>query len=774
MSSCGKHLISQFADEPYINENSLFIDPKDGIIEQLAVPGIFSLRQLAMDDIKTEFHPSVNKPDIIKRFEEYGREQASLGTPLTVPWRPFHTQADFEFVELALEAALTSKQTSRLITLFHFCLRNPNSFLIELKFEVHCWPLWDWALDLVHDPNLASHFSLLPPGGKPFCIILYADKTRLSSFGSQTGHPVIARCANLPSHIRNGNGIGGGHVVGWLPKVKSNADQRDKGSKSDFAEFKRVVWHLAFKKLLESVELLSKTGCYYECADEILQLLIPLILILSADYEEQCFMALIQGPNGKCPCPICLVPEGKLLDLQTDYPLRTAADNAFFKVQHSDPYGAMSFDGLHAYQAGLGGKHLLEDFRSCIEAIGCYAVKEIDHLCSEFPRWPDFNHFDEVMRKTFNDGTKHQHIAKVTTQNILGDPEANPGGYLLMRCLRSFLILELYTSMEVHTSDTLAEGEAELLRFSKLMQVYFPKVHTHKHAFKDIMEKGTSRNYNTKPNEKMHGPLKKAYMLRTNFKNVSDQILNVDHLCWVSTFIRDQIDLLEASAANEDEELDDEDHPIHQCPNRGKAQSIPWKSGHISLGSPQKDKLSTNSAFHGFRRQFTHFLNDMSLVLNIPQPGGKLLKLNGDDELIEFHYLKVNYKSMVDWRQTTDWLRCSPMFHGHPQYDCLIIHTISEDISARLLFMFTFTIGGNTHPFALIRPYDAPITTTQWDSDFGVTRVKATSSSAVEFILLQSTIRGALLSPDSDRDGEFLVVDVIDADMLLRAKKMRD
>jgi len=61
--------------------------------------------------------------------------------------------------------------------------------------------------------------SALPEGAKPFGIILYANKTKLSSFGTQMGYPVIARCANLPSNIRNGEGVGGGRVVGWLPIV---------------------------------------------------------------------------------------------------------------------------------------------------------------------------------------------------------------------------------------------------------------------------------------------------------------------------------------------------------------------------------------------------------------------------------------------------------------------------------------------------------------------------------------------------------------------------
>lgn len=61
--------------------------------------------------------------------------------------------------------------------------------------------------------------SKLPPGAEPLCFILYADKSKLSSFGTAKGYPVIARCANLPVEVRNGDGLGGGRVVGWLPVV---------------------------------------------------------------------------------------------------------------------------------------------------------------------------------------------------------------------------------------------------------------------------------------------------------------------------------------------------------------------------------------------------------------------------------------------------------------------------------------------------------------------------------------------------------------------------
>ena len=36
------------------------------------------------------------------------------------------------------------------------------------------------------------------------------------------GYPVVARLGNLPVEIRNGKGVGGGCIVGWLPIVRLN------------------------------------------------------------------------------------------------------------------------------------------------------------------------------------------------------------------------------------------------------------------------------------------------------------------------------------------------------------------------------------------------------------------------------------------------------------------------------------------------------------------------------------------------------------------------
>ena len=52
----------------------------------------------------------------------------------------------------------------------------------------------------------------------------------------------------------------------------------------------------------------------------------------------------------------------------------------------------------------------------------------------------------------------------------------------------------------------------------------FPKNHSHTHAAADIWAKGATRNYNTKPNESMHGVLRWIYLWLTNFKKIEGQV----------------------------------------------------------------------------------------------------------------------------------------------------------------------------------------------------------------------------------------------------------
>jgi hypothetical protein len=112
-------------------------------------------------------------------------------------------------------------------------------------------------------------------------------------------------------------------------------------------DFKKVVWHEAFYKILESIEVYSKIGCWVECGDGVRRLIYPLILILAADYEEQyvgsrlhfripgltairCVMAHNRGSNCAAPCPRCLVALKVMWDPSVISPPRTSAGTQAF------------------------------------------------------------------------------------------------------------------------------------------------------------------------------------------------------------------------------------------------------------------------------------------------------------------------------------------------------------------------------------------------------------------------------------------------------------
>jgi len=59
---------------------------------------------------------------------------------------------------------------------------------------------------------------LRSPKAKPLMYILYADKARLSSFGTAKGYPVIMRIANIDSDIVGWTA----QVIGWIAVVRSS------------------------------------------------------------------------------------------------------------------------------------------------------------------------------------------------------------------------------------------------------------------------------------------------------------------------------------------------------------------------------------------------------------------------------------------------------------------------------------------------------------------------------------------------------------------------
>ncbi|KAF9455950.1 hypothetical protein BDZ94DRAFT_1353726 [Collybia nuda] len=672
------------------------------------------------------------------------------------PWKPFRSRADFEFAEFALDACLNERQTNSLIALFQSCIQS-GEFSLKSHTEIcEIWDyastkstlvcsvwyrdLWEWGLELLRDPNLAPKFTwdaeqLFKFDGSDYVRFIHepwtADRwwkiqTQLSSFGTAKGYPVIARCGNLPVNIRNGKGVGGGRVVGWLPIV--DEDSGETGKKA-FVNHKRVVWHEAVSLILKEVAKYSRTGFTFACADEITRILYPLILILSADFEEQCVMTLTRGFGANYPCPVCLVQAEELSDLDKTYIYRTTAtmqnvyqnaqslpraidienelkkyglrniDNTFWKIANTDPYLATSWDRLHAYHGGLFSDHLWDELQNIVKGLGKSQAKLIDNQMDQLPRWRGLNHFKSVTNTHFTDGSKYEDISK----------------------------------------------KQEYAKLNPDKKWNFPKNHTHIHAPDDIMAKGVTRNFNTKYNEKCHGPFKVSYELRTNYKN----ILKIDHMCYVAGMIRDQLNELDEfhkySSSNL-EAFDDTQINIHLG-----AQQTSTSYSAIEL------RFSDDIAFRCFRLTLIDFLS------------------NEIGTRIHFKFLKVNYQSKIDWSTTTDFLRCNPSFHGAPRNDGVLIdHGEGRVLFAHLLFVFTCTVEDTIFQVAFVHPLDAPIGTLHWrrDHDLRFIRLRAQKREASQFVLIKSIIRGIPITKDFGTEGDYLAMDSIDADLSRRIGKI--
>ncbi|KAG1774375.1 hypothetical protein EV702DRAFT_1180794 [Suillus placidus] len=651
-----------------------------------------------MDDIHTEFHPHARITTCIEAFSDFTRQHHyEPPCPDCQPWLPFRCQLDFEVAELVHETALTHEQTTHLIRLVQrgrtedFTLKNYADVWNTWEAASHCLTLfekdtitvpldgnnmdhtvyfrslWDWGVDLLRHPDIGPHCifdaqrlskfdgdlfirfidepwtadafwecqSQIPPVAKPLAFILYADKSKLSSFGREKRYPIIARLGNLPVAIRNGNGVGGGQVVGWLPLVKDNP--KYKGTQQ-FANFKVAVWHTAFKKVLASIIPPSKHGQWVNCWDDVVRLFYTLVLILSVDYEEQSVMSLTRGVMSNFPCPICLISEDKLSSVMPhNYTLRTcqATNDLLIKARAERHKGR--------WEAILKGQ----------------SIRDVDNTFHEMdPKTTD------VHRALCYD---RLHILIVfVAHDILLNTDECKIAYLLLQCIRAYLKVDLYAAVEVHTMETIATGCEALQYFSELMNVYhirlldsealqpdknwsFPKIHLAAHLFDDIEAKGATRNYNTKPNKKCHGPLKESYSTLNQFQKCCTtsyyiQILRADHWSLISEFIRGRVDKLAAYNAWMDED---------EVDKTGLDTNIA-SNFHIRFGSRQPKNLL---------RQLRN-----NIWTTLPS---------------------------VDFCQTMDYFHCSPRFHSLPRYDCIIINTATGVFFAWLLFLFTCNVNAN-------------------------------------------------------------------------------
>ncbi|KAG9086609.1 hypothetical protein FS749_003531 [Ceratobasidium sp. UAMH 11750] len=304
----------------------------------------------------------------------------------------------------------------------------------------------------------------LPDDGLPLMIELYADKSAISSFGGKKMYPVTARLLNLPREVRNGKGVGGGCIIALLPVVEG--EQSETGT-PQFANLKCAVWHRAMEAVLESIRSASCIGhaINLRLAEQLglkgqQWRLFPIIMAVSADYEEQIVMATHRGLKALNPCVRCDTPNGELHNLAVQFKLRdpekaaelirealgmapTQAEkflrpysyrpinNTFFMLhKRTNLFAALSYDTLHNDDLGRWGKHLWPLLKTKVIESGVPAIKDFESRIDAVPRWPDLNHYSKALSIDFTDGRKYEDLLKVRAKNSsngLCAQGSNPG-----------------------------------------------------------------------------------------------------------------------------------------------------------------------------------------------------------------------------------------------------------------------------------------------------------------------------------------------------------
>ncbi|KAG2112896.1 hypothetical protein DEU56DRAFT_934861 [Suillus clintonianus] len=577
----------------------------------------------------------------------------------------------------------------------------------------------------------------------------------------------------------------------WVEGALLVKEDKQHSGKPAFVNFKNAVWHASFLKILECLGPLS-VWFRHQMLGQVIRAFYSIVLILSADYEEQAVMALIRGFNGQISLSrtkalLARARESSTLEAReqilSSQSLRDV-DSSFGILEHTDVHRALSHDKLHFNDEGLFSDHTWPELQKWVERLGRQAAVQIDTFFQSF----------RVVSVSFSDGTKYEDISKLivfAAHNVF-DCDTDPEAYLMLRCIRSYTEFNMYASLEVHTEDTINNGREALSKFTGLMDKYIEDTaemsekswNSPRNTFRPISlttlrRKVFSRNYSTKPNEKMHGPLKDAYQDRTNFKNFAEQILRYNHDSLIAEYIRNKLDHLDTQNISVDRP-ESPDTTLQETDNSDDIDvdsTEPTDAQHFTLGSKRAAMSFTlieagspgNPVFDRFRIKLNDFLNHAFAANGIPFPGGRWIQLVASDMIVEHQFLRVNFESLVDWRVSTDYLRCTLMFHGSPQYNCVILQTDTGIIFGKLMLIFTCTVGDVQYPVTLVLPYDRPVgVRPQKDKDFQFWRVKTKPRASAEFFSVHSIIRGCLIVEDASRPGEFLVVDTIDTDMFLR------
>ncbi|KIJ33594.1 hypothetical protein M422DRAFT_264356 [Sphaerobolus stellatus SS14] len=228
----------------------------------------------------------------------------------------------------------------------------------------------------------------------------------------------------------------------------------------------------------------------------------------------------------------------------------------------------------------------------------------------------------------------------------------------------------------------------------------YPKHHFLMHLPWDLRSKASTDNYTTRPGEGFQQEVQQAYD-QTIFRNTEPQMVRIGE---------NQEAIARITMAVEHYDRSKEALIEEEIENDGEEAPIPVIEGdHWKLGSPLR-RISAREwetveaghpAFRRFEARLIEFLDQFLPADDRPtQP--ILLK--------HYQCIHIRYRSLENWQENQDILRCNPKFYGECRYDCVVINT--EPISFGHIYgLFTCETPSKTrHDIALIGKFEA----TKW------------------------------------------------------------
>ncbi|KAI0686901.1 hypothetical protein BC835DRAFT_1420079 [Cytidiella melzeri] len=182
-----------------------------------------------------------------------------------------------------------------------------------------------------------------------------------------------------------------------------------------------------------------------------------------------------------------------------------------------------------------------------------------------------------------------------------------------------------------------------------------------------------------------------------------------------------------------------------------------WIFGHVYVGSRRKTifrdfagQSTADDAFINLCRKLADCLRD--LMSRTTAAGGVLLPrpplpiIRGSDMIINCSHMLVDYERKVSWKTATDRLYCKTrQDYEVERFDCALKFAL-----------------------ALVQPMISTIVR-RGDAELGLCRLWEKSRRDSMVVPVRSIIRGAVLVPDCEHNGEYTLMDCLDTNQFLRS-----